>query len=189
MTFFFGALGIFLITWAAYGKESKPSEQTRVSMINNAYDSLFKFYAQLYNLDWKMLKAIAYVESRIGLDKRVRRGIENPNDIENSKSFDGKSWGIMQTTITTSRDYDPSITEAKLNNPETSIKIAAQHIAFLKKRYPQFSERDIVMSYNHGQGNQLSYIQKEKAGTLGLNEFVAGRDYYKKYLKAKELIG
>ena len=176
------AIGLLLFSKKALGGEEKVSGE-----INNSFDVLFKKYASIYGLDWKLLKRISWIESRIGTYKSVKRGIENPRDIAGSVSSDGKSWGIMQTTVETSRDYDPTITPEKLNNPETSIKIGAQHLAFLKKRY--FSnERDLVMSYNHGQGNQLRFIEKEKARTLGLNEFVAGRDYYQKYLTAKGLI-
>lgn len=152
------------------------------------FDHLFIKYANHNSLDWKMLKRIAWIESHIGLDSRVAKGISNPKDIEGSKSRDGLSWGIMQSTVATSRDYLPSATPEMLNNPETSIMIGAKHLAFLKRAYPQFSERDIVMAYNHGQGNQLKFLNLEKLGTLNANSYLDGRNYYSKYLKAKELI-
>lgn len=155
--------------------------------INHEFDDLFKYYAKKHNLDWKLLKRISFIESRIGLYKTVKHGIKFPHDVLISVSGDGLSWGLMQTTLSTSRDYDITATAEKLNNPSFSISIAAQHISFLKRKY--FSnERDIVMAYNHGQGNQLRFIALEKSGQLKENEFPAGRDYWSKYQSAARLI-
>lgn len=161
---------------------------TMTGNVNNEYDHLFIKYGNKYGVDWKFLKRIAWIESRIGLNSRVATGIREPANIEGSKSYDGLSWGIMQTTIATSNDYIKGVTAMQLNNPEISISIGAQHVAFLKRAYPQFSERDLAMAYNHGQGNQLNFLKKEKEGTLKETEYLAGRDYFNKYKKAKELI-
>lgn len=155
--------------------------------VNDEFDSLFKKYAAKYGLDWKILKRIAWNESRVGLDSRVRKGIQNPKDTESSKSRDGLSWGIMQTTVSTSRDYDPSATAEKLNNPEFSIAMGAAHLNFLIKKYFK-NERDFVMAYNHGQGNQLRFISLEKTGQLKPTEFPAARSYWEEYKLAKKLI-
>lgn len=159
-----------------------------IGNVNNKYDHLFIKYGQKHGIDWKFLKRIAYIESNIGLNPRVAKGIETPSDIEGSKSSDGLSWGIMQTTVSTARQYSPNVTQIQLNNPEISISLGAQHFAWLKRTYPQFNERDLVMSYNHGQGNQLKFISAEKSGKLLGTQYPAGRQYYQKYLKAKELI-
>lgn len=171
-----------------FSKDAMAKKETTSSNINNAFDDLFQKYASIYSLDWKMLKRISWIESRVGMYSSVKRGLENPKDIKGSVSQDGKSWGIMQVTLSTAKGYDPLATEEKLNNAEYSIKLASQHLKFLKNTYPQFKERDIVMSYNHGQGNQLKFLDKEKAGTLKLTEFVAGRDYFNKYKEARRLI-
>ena len=160
----------------------------RDSNVNNAYDAFFIKWGTYYGVNWRVLKRIAYIEPRIGLDRRVKLGIENPKDISGSKSGDGLSWGIMQTTLSTAKTYDKTTTEEKLNSPSFSIQMGAAHLAFLKKNYPTFTDRDLVMSYNHGQGNQLKFIAKEKAGTLLLTEYPAGRSYWNHYLEAKELI-
>jgi soluble lytic murein transglycosylase-like protein len=125
-----------------------------------SYDDLFKKYASRYGLDWKMLKAIAIIESRLGDERSVKNGISNPKDIENSKSYDGLSWGLMQVTISTASDYDPSVTAEKLNNPEYSVKIASQYLADLKKLFSQYDRVSeyMVKSYNQGQGNTLKEI-------------------------------
>lgn len=138
------------------------------------YDDLYKKYAGLYNLDWKMLKAISIIESNEGRAPSVAYGILNPSDVENSKSSDGLSWGLMQLTLTTARDYDRNVTVAGLNDPDYSIVLACKHLAFLKKL---FSENEwVIKSYNQGQGNSL----KEKQGLIS----GYADSYYKKYLNA-----
>jgi soluble lytic murein transglycosylase-like protein len=83
-------------------------------------------------------------------------GIEHPSDIENSKSSDGKSWGLMQMTIKTARGLDSSATEEKLNDPDFSIDLSARYIAQLMGMFSSSDERYVewvVKSYNQGPGN------------------------------------
>lgn len=180
-----GGAGYFLYT----EKEAVIEKVTTMSgNVNNDYDYLFLKYGNKYGVDWKFLKRLAWIESKIGLYKSVALGIREPANIKESVSDDGLSWGIMQTTVSTANEYMKGVTAMQLNNPEISISIGAQHVAFLKRNYPQFNERDLAMAYNHGQGNQLNFLKKEKAGTLKETEYLAGRDYFNKYKKAKELI-
>jgi membrane-bound lytic murein transglycosylase MltF len=129
------------------------------------YDELFKKYGNRDGVSWMWLKAIALNESSLGLAKSVIRGFENPNDIEGSKSSDGKSWGLMQMTLPTAGDYDSSVTPMKLNNPEYSIDLASK---FVKSLMSQFSKSDtrylewVIKSYNQGAGNTI----KEKTGKI-----------------------
>lgn len=110
----------------------------------NTYDSLFKKYASEYNLDWKMLKAIAINESSLGQDSRVEK---------REWSSDGKSRGLMQLTVPTANDYE--LVDANgLDNPETSIRIAAKFLHDLTKTFLTNTQK-IVMSYNQGAGNTL----------------------------------
>lgn len=153
---------------------------TEISTVQDVptYDPLFKKYASQYGLDWKMLKAIAEIESNNGKNSRVKQGILNPTDIEGSKSYDGLSWGLMQVTLATARDYDPSATPQKLNNPEYSIKLAAQYFSDLKDLFSNYDRMTeyMVKSYNQGQGNTL----KEIAMTGGHK----ADGYYMKFLNA-----
>lgn len=128
------------------------------------FDELYKKYGQTWGVNWMWLKAIALNESNNGKEKSVRRGIENPNDVEGSKSSDGKSWGLMQVTLTTARDMDASATPQKLNNPEYSINLAARYIKqFIMPRFstsdPRYLEY-VIKSYNQGVGNTLKYDAK-----------------------------
>ncbi len=141
---------------------NKKGEKTEYS-----FDALFKKYANLFGLDWLMLKAICMNESSLGTHPSVVEGLRNPSNIEGSKSSDGKSWGIMQVTIPTARDYDPQATAEKLNNPEYSVRLAAQHIAWLNLRFEASNPRRtewIVKSYNQGVGNTFKEMRGEISG-------------------------
>lgn len=127
------------------------------------FDSLFKKYGQINSVPWQYLKAICLNESNLGKAKSVAAGIITPYDIENSKSSDGKSWGIMQVTVTTGKDLDPACTAEKLNNPEYSVKLAAKYVGQLQLKFNRADSRWlewVVKSYNQGPGN----TNKEKSG-------------------------
>ena len=159
------------------GSNLKPSE----------FDPLFVKYAKENNLDWKMVKTIAMNESSVGKNARVIAGINNPYDIKASTSTDGKSWGIMQMTVPTARDFDPQASEVKLNDPQYSIKIACKFLASLSKQF-NGKVRDIAMAYNHGAGNQKRFLELEKAGTLLPTQYAAGRAYWSKYQSNHKLL-
>jgi membrane-bound lytic murein transglycosylase MltF len=137
---------------------SQPNPWTR-------FDALFKKYAQIYGVKWTWLKAIALNESDLGREKSVARGLANAKDIEGSKSSDGKSWGLMQVTLTTARTMDPLATAEKLNDPEYSISLAANYLSQLNRRFAFIDPRHdewTIKSYNQGPGN----TDKEKAGSI-----------------------
>lgn len=130
------------------------------------YDDLFHQEGDNNGVDWTWLKAFALNESNLGRAPSVARGISSPSDVEGSKSSDGKSWGLMQTTIPTAQGIDPAATPEKLNDPSYSISIGAQYIAQLQSMFssvdPRYAEW-VVKSYNQGPGN----TKKEIAGTGG----------------------
>lgn len=157
----------------------------------NRFDSLFQKYGDQFGVPWKILKRMAYIESTLGQNPRVAIGLKNPNDIKGSTSTDGLSWGLMQMTLATAYDYDKLATPTKLNDPDYSIKMASQHTKLLIKYFPINSdnyERNIVMAYNQGQGNQLKFVAAEKAGTLSKTSYPAARNHWDKYVKAKGII-
>ena len=129
------------------------------------FDSLFVAAEKKHGVDAKWLKAFALNESDLGRDKTVTAGLKNPDDVEASKSYDGLSWGLMQVTLKTGRDFDPNVTAVKLNNPAYSVDLAARLIAWLKKQFPVSDPRYVewvVKSYNQGSGNTA----KERAGKI-----------------------
>ncbi len=129
------------------------------------YDGLFKQFGTLYGVPWTHLKAICLNESDLGRVASVRRGLASPTDTEGSKSSDGKSWGLMQVTLTTAKGMDPQATAAKLNEPHYSVRLGAQYVSQLQKMYsrlePNYLEW-VIKSYNQGPGN----TKKEKSGAI-----------------------
>ncbi len=131
----------------------------------NRWDYYFKLSGEKYGVDWQWLKAIAMNESSLGSNKSVEIGLINPKNVAGSTSSDGRSWGLMQMTLSTARAIDPSVTAQKLNIPEYSIEIAAQYVADLKKMFnsndPRFNEW-VCKSFNQGPGN----TRKEADGKI-----------------------
>ena len=120
------------------------------------YDQWFKTYGALNGVPWKWLKAIAMNESSLGTNPRVVRG-----DV----SEDGKSWGLMQFTLPTAQQFDPSATPEKLNDPEYSIKLGAKFLAWIMARFSKVELRFqewVIKSYNQGFGNTT----KERSGVI-----------------------
>lgn len=115
------------------------------------FDELFKKYGAKFGVPWQWLKAICMNESSLGQDSRVARGLEDPSDIQGSKSYDGLSWGIMQLTLNTARMYNSVINEVALNDPDISVSIAAQYVAYLMRLKGDDLE-SIIRSYNGGPG-------------------------------------
>lgn len=149
------------------------------------FDASFKRCASLFNLDWLVLKAICMNESSLGLHPRVAHGLINPTDIKGSTSDDNKSWGLMQFTIPTARDFDKTASEEKLNNADYSIRLAAQFVAWLYARFPATDPRRtewVIKSYNQGIGN----TNKERNGFGGgfANEYF--NRFVRNYKTAKE---
>lgn len=153
----------------ALGGEVADSVDDKISSVTGSwerFDSLFTKYGLLYGVDPNWLKSFALNESDLGREKSVAHGLDQPDDVDGSKSSDGKSWGLMQMTLTTGRDYDPDITPEKLNDPEYSVDIAAHLISDLARAFPpSLHPRNLewmVKSYNQGRGN----TNKEIAGLI-----------------------
>lgn len=176
-------IGIYFLTGAAFllmSRNAMSPEKISPTKNPDSFDELFKRYAALNGLEWKFLKTIAMNESSLGNHPRVKFGLNNPKDIEGSKSEDGLSWGIMQMTLITARDFDKNATAEKLNNAEYSIKLASQFIASLKRQFGS-KIRDIAMAYNQGAGNQKRFIQLEMSGDLKRDQYAAARNYWIKF--------
>lgn len=114
------------------------------------WDALFKKYGAQYGVPWRWLKAIAMQESQLGADPSVQEGLLNPDDIEGSKSQDGLSWGLMQVTLKTGQALMPGVTVRDLNNPDTSVKLAAMLLAQLIGTFGIDDRESVVRAYNGG---------------------------------------
>lgn len=134
------------------------------------FDDLFIKYGTMYSVRPEMLKTISMIESDLGQDYRVKAG---------QTSGDGKSWGIMQIAprIGSPKEIElkgVNTTPEMLNDPETSVMLAAKLLGYLSKKY-QGDEFKTVIAYNQGEKN----TDKGKDYTNG---------YYDKYIKFKNKI-
>lgn len=110
------------------------------------YDFEFKRIADMYSIPWYWLKGIALNESLLGADPRVASG---------QVSSDGKSYGLMQVTMTTAADIKKRpVTPDELKNDAFSIDLAARYLKTLMKMFGG-DEKQVIMSYNQGPGNTL----------------------------------
>ncbi len=105
------------------------------------YDRLFVRICDLYNNDWRLLSAVAYVESRF-----------RPYAESNTGAL-----GMMQIMPRTARIYD--IPVERLSDPEVNIEVANIHLNEIERmlRMPKdMDKRDraamILASYNGGIG-------------------------------------
>lgn len=149
------ALGVLLVT----KKNAIADAITENSDAFSKWDPLLKQAASRYGIaDWRWLKAIIWNESDFGRAKSVAHGLANPEDVEGSKSSDGKSWGLTQTTLGTANDMRPGTTVADLNNPAISIDVGAKYFAKMLNRYKENQKGKIperaVRAYNQGPGNE-----------------------------------
>lgn len=173
----FGILTFLAMSGGAMAKNRVEDELTAGSDAFTRWDPLFQKYGAAYGVPWPMLKAIAMNESSLGTAPSVARGLAAPNDIEGSKSSDGKSWGLMQLTLPTARDY-MDVTQADLNNPDLSVELAAMFLSDLQRQFD--SEEYVVKSYNQGAGNSRKELRGQVAGYAG--------EYWARYERNRRII-
>lgn len=119
------------------------------------YDQIFKAAGKKSGLDWRLIAAIAYVESHFDADV---------------KSWAG-ALGIMQVMPRTATSYGYS--PAEMLNPVKCVDVAVKTLSDLnsmfEKRIPDPTEREnfILASYNSGPGHILDAIAL--AEKYGLN--------------------
>lgn len=111
------------------------------------YDNIFKKYGKEAQMDWRLLAAISYVESRF--DKNV-------------VSWAGAR-GIMQLMPSTARAY--GLTMDQITDPDASVKAAVKSLQDLqlmfRSRIDNSHERRkfILASYNAGAGHIIDAIE------------------------------
>lgn len=104
------------------------------------YDDFFRKYGAEYGIDPHRLRAQAFVESNFDPTAKSPVGAR----------------GLMQIMPSTAGDY--GITDVnELWDPETSVRVSAQHRAAIRKRRPDWTEEQIDMAYNAGEGNMLKH--------------------------------
>lgn len=105
---------------------------------NNRYDSLFRYYSEIYGLDWLRLKAQGMAESNLDPCAVSPVGAR----------------GMMQFMPATFEECAAKLrlTNPDAYNPEHSIACAAFYMRGLMRRYNSDWERALA-AYNWGMGN------------------------------------
>lgn len=141
-----------------------PSPVFRIS----SYDSIFRIYADTIGWDWKMLAAVAYVESKFDTAAVSAVGAR----------------GLMQIMPQTARAM--GIPEGMEHNPEESVRAAAEYFVYLSHifRYVPASERAnfVLASYNAGFGHIQDAMRL--AAKYGKNRYV-WNDNVESFLRLK----
>lgn len=132
------------------------------------YDSIFRVYADTVGWDWKMLAAVAYVESKFDTSAVSAVGAQ----------------GLMQIMPQTARAM--GIPEGMEHNPEESVRAAAEYFAYLShlfRRVPDSERVNFVLaSYNAGFGHVQDAMRL--AEKYGKNRYV-WNDNVESFLRLK----
>lgn len=132
------------------------------------YDSIFRVYADTVGWDWKMLAAVAYVESKFDTAAVSNVGAQ----------------GLMQIMPVTARAM--GIPEGMERDPDESVRAAAEYFAYLShlfRRVPESERINFVLaSYNAGFGHVHDAMRL--AHKYGRNRYV-WNDNVETYLRLK----
>lgn len=116
----------------------------------------FQKYGKTYDIDWLLLKAMAFQESGIQQDKKSHRG----------------AVGIMQILPSTARD--PNVNIKDIHKLENNVHAGAKYLRFLMNRYfsdSKIHETDRLLlalgAYNAGPRQMISL--RQEASTQGLD--------------------
>ena len=134
----------------------------------SAYDSIFRAYADTIGWDWKILAAVAYVESKF--------------DTAAVSSVGAR--GLMQIMPQTARAM--GIPEGLEHDPDESVRAAAAYFEYLShlfRRVPEGERINFVLaSYNAGFGHIQDAMRL--ASKYGKNRYV-WNDNVESYLRLK----
>lgn len=132
------------------------------------YDSLFRVYADTIGWDWKMLAAVAYVESKFDTAAVSAVGAR----------------GLMQMMPRTARAM--GVPEGMEQNPDESVRAATDYFIYLSRLFRHVPENErmhfVLAAYNAGFGH--IYDAMRLADKYGKNRYV-WNDNVETYLRLK----
>ena len=157
-----GFAGI-LFYWLSRGETGIEVVDDLVSQESDGFtrwDPQIRAASRTWRVPWRWIKAVMWNESNLGRAPSVARGIEDPTDIEGSKSSDGKSWGLMQVTLSTAQWLIPGTSVWDLNQPGFSIDLGARYLRWLMDRpASRGGDREwVIRGYNGGPGWAVTAI-------------------------------
>lgn len=138
----------FAVSTSSDTIHSTPKEQPDTLVVKDTiaftfrispYDSLFRVYADTVGWDWKMLAAVAYVESKFDTAAVSNVGAQ----------------GLMQIMPITARAM--GIPEGMESNPAESVRAATHYFAYLSRLFRRVPEGErtnfVLAAYNAGFGH------------------------------------
>lgn len=132
------------------------------------YDSIFRAYADTIGWDWKMLAAVAYVESKFDTSAVSSVGAQ----------------GLMQIMPQTARAM--GIPEGMEHDPVESVRAATEYFGYLSRVFRRVPEGErinfVLASYNAGFGHIQDAMRL--ADKYGKNRYV-WNDNVELYLRLK----
>ena len=148
--------------------ETLPVEADIPLLHISSYDNIFRAYADTIGWDWKMLAAVAYVESKFDTAAVSNVGAR----------------GLMQIMPVTARAM--GIPEGMEHNPEESVRAAAEYFEYLSHVFRRVPEEErinfVLASYNAGFGHVQDAMRL--AHKYGKNRYV-WNDNVETYLRLK----
>ncbi len=138
----------FAVSTSSDTIHSTPKEQPDTLVVKDTiaftfrispYDSLFRVYADTVGWDWKMLAAVAYVESKFDTAAVSNVGAQ----------------GLMQIMPITARAM--GIPEGMESNPAESVRAATHYFVYLSRLFRRVPEGErtnfVLAAYNAGFGH------------------------------------
>ena len=119
--------------------DAESADTAEVVFYISPYDSLFRVYADTIGWDWKMLAAVAYVESKFDTAAVSNVG----------------AMGLMQMMPQTARVM--GVPEGMEQNPDESVRAATDYFIYLSHLFRRVPEPErinfVLASYNAGFGH------------------------------------
>lgn len=122
------------------------------------FDSLFRYYAEQHSIDWLLLKAMAWQESRFNPDA------VSPVGAKGLMQFMDRTWLEWRDGTLGIQDLPPRM-HVNPYDPEDAIRAAAAMLAWLNRVFPHDIPRQLA-AYNWGIGN---VFRRPRGGQLTLN--------------------
>lgn len=128
-------IGLILLVIFYFKGEIYQAGVSAYEYMKSLYDDLFKKWASMRGLDWKLLRAFATVESNLK---------------ESATGDDGRSIGLMQVQLIIGKAYAGVNDLSELYDPDKNIEAGSGYIADLTGKYDGDLDA-VIQAYNLGE--------------------------------------
>lgn len=145
-------IGLIFLAAFFFKKEVYETGVTVYEYMKSLYDDLFKKWASMRGLDWKLLRAFATVESDLK---------------ETATGDNGASIGLMQIQLIIGRAYAGVQSLSELYDPDKNIEAGSGFVADLMRKYDGDLD-SVIQAYNLGETKfnkgylSVDYLSKVK---------------------------